>query len=500
MYNNDSEADDELSFKKDDVVTVIETDYEGMEGWWLCSIGDKQGVAPGNRLRLMSCGEIANEDPSEVYDTLGSATKKKYGDGDYDVPKPHQDLSYSEFQDYDVPKTPYGGLSIPESQRHGFVLPSPRLLKPSDARNSNSSDGMISNEIYDAPSRWSSERSSDEFRFSGEISRESGPEEIYDVPSRNSMESDDGVNMTHRIPEIPPKARQSSFSYNDNSSDLRDSQEILRVPDIPPKALQSRTSFSYNDNNSDLRDSQEILRVPDIPPKALQSRTSFSDNDKNSELQDGQEIYDSPTSAILGITDVPTRASEDPSEIYDELPMSNDEKKLSVLLQSLSDGGDDYATIPDEIYDVPPATSDDGNPTATEDIYDVPPGELNRTSYESRHLTADGNNNPSTIPNEVKRSSRVTPGEACYNVPPEAGGLYDNFDIGDVEKEFKMEKVKSKQVGSEKKESGVKMKKQNSSESDDYVDYQEIYGMGKEEPRSIAKVRMNILTNENTIS
>ena len=53
LYENISDDAEELSFRKNDVMEVLEEDYDGMEGWWLCRLGGKTGIAPGNRLILV---------------------------------------------------------------------------------------------------------------------------------------------------------------------------------------------------------------------------------------------------------------------------------------------------------------------------------------------------------------------------------------------------------------------------------------------------------------
>lgn len=53
LYDNIAETPDELPFKKGDILTVLEQNPGHMEGWWLCSLRGRQGIAPGNRLRLM---------------------------------------------------------------------------------------------------------------------------------------------------------------------------------------------------------------------------------------------------------------------------------------------------------------------------------------------------------------------------------------------------------------------------------------------------------------
>ena len=403
LYSNDSEADDELSFKKGDVITVIETDFDGMEGWWLCSLGDKQGVAPGNRLQLIS---FDDNDSGTLHDTSTQSYKEWYGDVDYDVPKQYLE---SEEEDYAVPKSPYGNYPVPESQRHGFVLPSPRAV--SAERNSNSSDGLVTNEIYAAPSsQYSSERSSDEFRFSGES------EEMYDVPSRNSIESDDDQRSVQPI--IPPKSRDIARNglRVSSRSPSQGSQEIYDSP-----------AGSRNSNHSEIYDHLPSNEIYDQLPS--------------------NEIYDQLPS----------------NEIYDQLP-GNDVQQLDELVRTISGDGEDYATIPSplpsdvsqEIYDVPPAAFEelyDVPPSGSEAFYDELPADKTDSSFK-RNSVPDGNNNPPVLPENVSGSTDVY--EEISGGPEE---LYDNF----AEKGLKAD------TGSPNRKKRL--------ESDDYVDYQEIYGL-----------------------
>lgn len=42
IYDNIAESPDELAFKRGDLLTVIEQDTDGLEGWWLCSLRGRQ--------------------------------------------------------------------------------------------------------------------------------------------------------------------------------------------------------------------------------------------------------------------------------------------------------------------------------------------------------------------------------------------------------------------------------------------------------------------------
>ena len=53
VYDNIADSSDEITFRRGDVLTVIEQDTKGLDGWWLCSLRGKRGIAPGNRLKLI---------------------------------------------------------------------------------------------------------------------------------------------------------------------------------------------------------------------------------------------------------------------------------------------------------------------------------------------------------------------------------------------------------------------------------------------------------------
>ncbi|KFO33791.1 Enhancer of filamentation 1 [Fukomys damarensis] len=53
LYDNVPECAEELAFRKGDILTVIEQNTGGLEGWWLCSLHGRQGIVPGNRVKLL---------------------------------------------------------------------------------------------------------------------------------------------------------------------------------------------------------------------------------------------------------------------------------------------------------------------------------------------------------------------------------------------------------------------------------------------------------------
>ncbi len=54
LYDNDAESPDELTLKRGDVLEVLERDYAGLAGWWLCSHKGDRGIVPGNRVRVLT--------------------------------------------------------------------------------------------------------------------------------------------------------------------------------------------------------------------------------------------------------------------------------------------------------------------------------------------------------------------------------------------------------------------------------------------------------------
>ena len=56
LYDNEAESDDELTFRANDLLQVLQYDYLGMDGWYLCKLvkTNRVGLAAGNRLKVIS--------------------------------------------------------------------------------------------------------------------------------------------------------------------------------------------------------------------------------------------------------------------------------------------------------------------------------------------------------------------------------------------------------------------------------------------------------------
>lgn len=57
LFDNVAESLDELEFRKGDIVMVMDKNMEESVGWWKCSLHGREGLAPANRLKLLSLAE-----------------------------------------------------------------------------------------------------------------------------------------------------------------------------------------------------------------------------------------------------------------------------------------------------------------------------------------------------------------------------------------------------------------------------------------------------------
>uniref|UniRef100_A0A8C3SZC7 Breast cancer anti-estrogen resistance protein 1 n=1 Tax=Chelydra serpentina TaxID=8475 RepID=A0A8C3SZC7_CHESE len=85
---------DELSFRKGDIMTVLERNTQGLDGWWLCSLHGRQGIVPGNRLKILvgmydkkqQAGSGQGQPPSHQHPLHPAA--RPPGDSIYLIPAP----------------------------------------------------------------------------------------------------------------------------------------------------------------------------------------------------------------------------------------------------------------------------------------------------------------------------------------------------------------------------------------------------------------------------
>ncbi|XP_068022959.1 enhancer of filamentation 1 [Melanerpes formicivorus] len=89
LYDNVPECAEELAFRKGDILTVIEQNTEGLEGWWLCSLHGRQGIVPGNRVKLLIGPVVQDGPPGQDISSSGLMPQSFNQQKIYQVPSSH---------------------------------------------------------------------------------------------------------------------------------------------------------------------------------------------------------------------------------------------------------------------------------------------------------------------------------------------------------------------------------------------------------------------------
>ncbi|XP_031999218.1 cas scaffolding protein family member 4 isoform X2 [Hylobates moloch] len=147
LYDNCPDCSDELAFSRGDILTILEQHVPESEGWWKCLLHGRQGLAPANRLQILT--EVAADRPcppflrgleeapassEETYQAIltlprpARASLPTLPSQVYDVPTQHRGpvvLKEPEKQQlYDIPASPRkAGLHPPASQASGQGVP-----------------------------------------------------------------------------------------------------------------------------------------------------------------------------------------------------------------------------------------------------------------------------------------------------------------------------------------------------------------------------------------
>ncbi|XP_076449403.1 breast cancer anti-estrogen resistance protein 1-like [Babylonia areolata] len=126
LFDNVAESPEELAFRRGDVVTVM-APHEGhrLGGWWLCSFRGRKGIAPANRLKILS-GLLTVGEGSGGGGASGDQTDQVVVTKADASPNGHQRHSDC-LQDYDVPPSRHPPPPTPGSPSS----PSPTPTGPS---------------------------------------------------------------------------------------------------------------------------------------------------------------------------------------------------------------------------------------------------------------------------------------------------------------------------------------------------------------------------------
>ncbi|XP_045191477.2 breast cancer anti-estrogen resistance protein 1-like isoform X2 [Mercenaria mercenaria] len=286
LYDNIAESPDELAFRRGDVITVLEQETGGLEGWWLCSLRGKQGIAPGNRLKLIT-GLVANHVRSHTADFPSLANQKaeqewnrRSWDGSSNkvvTPNRHGDLFMYEQPrgdqpDYDVPPTRYQGVNGNMYNATGSNHSSREDLL-------NASASSFEQSFYDTPPQGRS------FNRSQDLSMYDTPPshlhlDPYDIPSgsvRTSLSSkfsDESMSLSSGLSNSksnPPSMCDSARSSMDISP--------MDMYDVPP-SQREREARDAKAALYPIRSSKDSgLDMYDSPPKVKSPPSMLDDYD-----------------------------------------------------------------------------------------------------------------------------------------------------------------------------------------------------------------------------
>ncbi|XP_052541219.1 breast cancer anti-estrogen resistance protein 1 isoform X4 [Tympanuchus pallidicinctus] len=378
LYDNVAESPDELSFRKGDIMTVLERNTQGLDGWWLCSLHGRQGIVPGNRLKIL-VGMYDKKQQQQQQQAAGP------GQGQA-PPAPQPTLPYHHQGGYSPlsPASQYTAMHpsyVPQGD-NVYLMPAPG--KGQQGLYSGSAPtGQFPPAPAKQPPAYPKQTPPHAFPSAGQ--------EIYQVPPALSQAADaypvGSASPPQDIYQVPPSVAQAQDIYQvPPSLDARSwegpkpSGKVLLPTRVgqayiydSPKGEQDEYDFPRHLLSSG---SQEIYDVPPVRG-ALPS----------------QQVYDTPPMAVKG-----PNGQDTGQEIYDVPPSV--EKNL-------------HQTV----YDVPPAAGKAApEPSLSHEIYDVPPSlkKLGGSAFPSQEVY--------DVPRDLHGPGKGlvdTEGEYIYDVPPQ---------------------------------------------------------------------------------
>ncbi|XP_053468252.1 enhancer of filamentation 1 isoform X2 [Ictalurus furcatus] len=334
LYDNVPESPEELSFRKGDILTVIEQNTGGLEGWWLCSLHGRQGIAPGNRLKLLITPVFEGNKPSTPSLSPNLAHQQQrprtpqgmyqpnqgsQAQGIYQVP-PSQDV-------YQVPqRSALAADGMPSKVTTPTRVGQTYTYNPASSNSQDLYDvpPMRTQGVYDIPAG----------KKKGKLGspRAQG---LYDIPPTQDTRN-------QGVYDIPPPS-QGVYSVPPAKSNLDQDEGNYDFPqphkkkpegvyDVPPTSLPKSTQSNY-----DFPPANCSTSVYDIPASQLNSGASHDLYDVPRGIQ--QQMQCKERDRNKGIYDVPpadSRSVADVTEGMNRLSFSSTGSSMSTSSSSAS--------------------------------------------------------------------------------------------------------------------------------------------------------------------
>uniref|UniRef100_A0A672U171 Cas scaffold protein family member 4 n=1 Tax=Strigops habroptila TaxID=2489341 RepID=A0A672U171_STRHB len=384
LYDNKAECSDELAFRKGDILTVLDQNVIGSEGWWRCSLHGRQGLAPANRLQLLTASQAALLPPSTRSGTSESPRGQQNIYQVPFVPKPTVLSSTYEKMEGWV-KSPSRTSTLPAQAIYQVPALAAQLL--SERTQSSTSQHLftlpracrasvpnIRSEVYDVPS---TQR------------RESLLMQLYDVPPKR--ESDVSENESQKkcwghyntlpnprksewIYDIPVSPENIGLKQNPSGHSL-ENQVLYDIPPARYKALTTNTEAKvvnpqlYNIPPTqrkltfpdihlyDVPSSRDVLLLPqngscDVPPVLLAPKAENQISEENvydipkslpTAVESKKELEKSSDSSGDQAYSAPPQLSRDAKLEQDRLSVSSVDSRTSTVSTSSNSSGESFS-------------------------------------------------------------------------------------------------------------------------------------------------------------
>ncbi|NXE24591.1 CASL protein, partial [Ardeotis kori] len=379
LYDNVPECAEELAFRKGDILTVIEQNTEGLEGWWLCSLHGRQGIVPGNRVKLL-IGPVVQDSPSGQEMSSSGLMHQSFNQQKiYQVPSSHASARDPVYQ-------------VPPSHLNQGIYQIP------------TGHGLVGQDIYQVPP--SVQRCIDGPALTNKVITpvRSGQGYVYEFPSKYQKDTYDipPIRPLQGVYDIPPTSVKGSALPVPMGE-----AKALGVYDIPPaKGVYATTPSACRDDTG-LRENLQDFSSPvghsvraegvyDIPPPITKA-TGKELNKFSPEsflLPDGvpqkHNVYDIPVNHQNYFLGQQIAPQKDVYDIPRGAAFPGQQTGLSENL--IREGGEG-------VYDVPPPVLQD-----TKGLHDVTDG-INRLSFSSTGSTRSNMSTSSTASKDSSVSS-----------------------------------------------------------------------------------------------
>ncbi|KAM6186136.1 enhancer of filamentation 1 [Rhynchocyon petersi] len=384
LYDNVPECAEELAFRKGDILTVIEQNTGGLEGWWLCSLHGRQGIVPGNRVKLL-IGPVLDIPPAQDQPPSGLMHQTFGQQKLYQVPTPQ---GASRDNIYQVPPSyqNQGIYQVPTV--HGTQEQDVYQVPPSVQRSTGETNGPLlckkvitpvrtgHGYMYQYPSRY--------------------PKDTYDIPPSHA---------TQGVYDIPPSSVKGP-AFSVPVGEIKP-QGVYDIPPtkgtyaMPPSACQDEAGLRGKEY--DFPSSTRQVGRPDLRPEGVYDIPPASTKPVGQDLNVKYNWDAAGAAELVAHRHQSTSLNHTPPSLAQPVGAQNDAYDIPrgvLFLEPPTEGSEKVRPEErDGVYDVPLH-----NPPDTKGCQDMVDG-INRLSFSSTGSTRSNMSTSSTTSKESSLSA-----------------------------------------------------------------------------------------------